>query len=258
MRRRLAKGPVTVALDIQNTFTGSMKERNVIADLPGANPGEVVLVGAHFDSWDPAQGADDNGSGVAAVLEAARLLKSLGIKPGCTIRFAFFSGEEEANLGSRAYVETHRAELDHLRAFLLMDDGAQAPLGFATNGREDLKAALRKILQPLVALGADKIDADADMESDNASFMVVGVPSLTLKVEPGDYDIRHHAITDTFDKIDPRKLALDTTVMAVAACSVANAETRPGRRFSPVEVKELLKRTGLESAQDLQFGPVKP
>ena len=258
LRRLLAKGPVRIQLDIQNTFTGSTNERNVIADLPGTNPGEMVLVGAHFDSWDPAQGADDNGSGVAAVLEAARILKSLGTRPRCTIRFAFFSGEEEANLGSRAYVAMHQAEIDRLRAFLLMDDGAQLPLGFATNGRDDLVAPLQKTLQPLVGLGAGKIDADADMESDNASFMVLGVPSLTLQVEPGDYDVRHHAITDTFDKIDPRKLALDTAVMAVAAYSLANAETRPGRRLSPNEVKELLKKTGLESAQELQFGSLQP
>ncbi len=258
LRRLLTKGPVKISLDIQNTFTGPAKERNVIADLPGTNPDEIVLVGAHFDSWDPAQGADDNGSGVSAVLETARILRLLGVKPRCTIRFAFFSGEEEANLGSRAYVDQHHAELDHLRAFLLMDDGAQVPLGFATNGRDDLLAPLRETLKPLVALGAGAVDADADMESDNASFMVVGVPSLTLQVEPGDYDVRHHAITDTFDKVDPRKLALDTAVMAVAAWSVANAETRPGRRLSAAEVKELLKRTGLESAQELQFGPLQP
>jgi len=256
LRRLLAKGPVRIALDIQNTFSSPAKERNVIADLPGANPDDVVLVGAHFDSWDPAQGADDNGSGVAAVLEAARILKSMGVKPRCTIRFAFFSGEEEADLGSHAYVERHHAELDHLRAFLLMDDGAQVPLGFATNGREDLVAPLQKILYPLAGFGAGKIVTDADMESDNASFMVVGVPSLTLQVEPGDYDVRHHAITDTFDKINPRNLALDTAVMAVSAYAVAEAETPLGPRLSPAEVKDLLKRTGLDSAQDLQFGPL--
>ena len=106
LRRLLAKGPVTLALDVKNTFdTTPYNERNVVADLPGgAAKDEVVLLGAHFDSWDPAQGADDDGSGVAAVLEAARILKSLNLTPRRTIRFAFFSGEEEATLGSRAYV----------------------------------------------------------------------------------------------------------------------------------------------------------
>ena len=80
LRRLLAKGPVKLSLDVRNTFdTSPYRERNVIADLPGRDAGEVVLIGAHYDSWDPAEGADDDGSGVAAVLEAARILKSLGV-----------------------------------------------------------------------------------------------------------------------------------------------------------------------------------
>ena len=106
LRRLLASGPVRVTLDVANTIDASpAQERNVVADIKGTTPGEVVLVGAHFDSWDPGQGAQDDGVGVAAILEAARILKSLGIKPRRTIRFAFFSGEEQALLGSRAYVE---------------------------------------------------------------------------------------------------------------------------------------------------------
>ena len=96
------------------------------------------------------------------------------------------------------------------------------------------------------------------MESDNASFMVAGVPSLTLKVVPGDYGVRHHAITDTFDKIDPHTLALDTAVISIAAYEIANTESGLGRRQSLVEVKELLRRTGLESAQETQYGPIEP
>jgi hypothetical protein len=259
LRRLLARGPTKIALNIQNTFDNSpARERNVIADLPGTNPDEVTLVGAHFDSWDPAQGADDNGSGVAAVLEAARILKLSGIKPRTTIRFAFFSGEEEANLGSRAYVAKHKEELDRLRAFLLMDDGAQAPLGFKTNGRGDVVGPVRSALQPLVAMGAGIVSEEADMESDNASFMVAGVPSLTLITGPGDYDVRHHAITDTFEKVDQHMLALDTAVMAISAFLIANEENSLGHRLSLAEVKELLRKTGLESAQEMQFGSLKP
>jgi hypothetical protein len=259
LRRLLARGPVKLSLNIHNSFDGSPgKERNVIADLPGIHPEEVTLVGAHFDSWDPAQGADDNGSGVAAVLEAARILKLTGVRPRTTIRFAFFSGEEEANLGSRAYVEKHKDELDRLRAFLLMDDGAQAPLGFKTNGRGDVAASVRSALQPLLAMGAGTVSEEADMQSDNASFMVAGVPSLTLITEPGDYDARHHAITDTFEKIDQHMLALDTAVMAISAFLIADEESRLGHRLSLAEVKDLLRKMGLESAQEIQFGALKP
>ncbi len=259
LRRLLTKGPVRISLDVRNSFdSAAATERNVIADLVGTQPNEMVLVGGHFDSWDFAQGADDNGSGVAAIVEAARILKSSGVKPRCTIRFIFFSGEEQANLGSRAYVKQHQSELDRVRAFLMMDEGAQAPLGFRTQGRADLVAPLEKLLQPLAALHANHAFNEWDLESDNASFMTAGVPAFTLKVEPGDYDARHHAVTDTFDRVDPRLLALDTAVIATAAYLIANAEQPLGRRLSLAEVREFLKKTGLERAQETQFGPLEP
>ena len=97
LRRLLDGGPVRVTLDVVNTIdTSAGQERNVVVDIKGTTPGEVVLVGAHFDSWDSGQGAQDDGVGVAAILEAARILKSIGIKPRRTIRFVFFSGEEQA------------------------------------------------------------------------------------------------------------------------------------------------------------------
>ena len=187
LRRLLTKSPVRLALDVKNTFdTSPYRERNVIADLPGREPGEVVLVGAHYDSWDVAQGADDDGSGVAAVLEAARILKSLGVTPRRTIRFAFFSGEEEAALGSRAYVAAHEKELDALRAVLIMDSGAGTPLGLELHGRADLEPAAKKLLAPLAGLGATATTLEASFDRDHGPFMVVGVPAVTLWVERGD------------------------------------------------------------------------
>ena len=254
LRRLLAKGPVRVAFDIQNSFdTSPAKDRNVIADLPGANPDEIVLIGAHFDSWDPAQGANDDGSGVAAVLEAARVLKSLGLKPRRTIRFAFFSGEEEALLGSRAYVLAHQSELDQLRAVLIMDSGAQAPRGFHFQGRTDLKNTMGDLLSPLAPLGANGFSLAGSFDQDHAPFLVAGVPAATLWVDPGEYDVHHHSITDTYDKVDPRMLALDTAVMATAAYTLANAEQTPGRRLSQAEVTDLLKKAGLESTYRMVY-----
>jgi len=257
LRRLLASGPVSLSLDVQNTFDEAQAtERNVVAEIAGRNASQVVVVGAHFDSWDFADGADDNGTGVSAVLEAARILKSLNIKPYATIRFVFFSGEEEANLGSRAYVQRHRDELDRTRAFLMMDDGAQVPLGFKTNGRSDLVAPLKALLLPLAALHATQVTDGADIESDNASFMAAGVPSLNLRVAAGDYDVRHHAITDTFDKVDPRHLALDTAVMASATFLIANAENWRESRQSPPQVEQLFRETGLMGGQVTLFGPI--
>jgi carboxypeptidase Q len=255
LRRLLAKGPVKLALDVRNTFdTSPYRERNVIADLHGASPEEVVLVGAHFDSWDPAQGANDDGSGVAAVLEAARILKSLNVTPRRTIRFAFFSGEEEGCLGSRAYVAAHERELDQLRAVLIMDSGAQAPRGLELHGRADLEKAVRKALVPLASLGADGVSLDATFDRDHAPFLAAGVPALTLWVEEGDYDVHHHAVTDTFDKVDPRMLALDTAVLGVAAWMLSDAAEPIGRRLSPTEAAALMKKTGVESTRRMVYG----
>jgi hypothetical protein len=256
LRRLLAKGPVTIALDVRNTFdTTPYRERNVVADLPGgALKDDVVLVGAHFDSWDPAQGANDDGSGVAAVLEAARILKSLGVTPRRTIRFAFFSGEEQACLGSRAYVAAHETELDRLKTVLIMDEGPQAPLGFQLHGRADLEANVRKTLAPLASLGASGVLLDATFDQDHAPFVVVGVPAFTLRVEPGEYDIHHHAITDTFDKVDPRLLAIDTAVMGVAAWSFADAPKPVGRRLSEAEAEAVMKKSGVASTRRMLYG----
>jgi Zn-dependent M28 family amino/carboxypeptidase len=257
LRRLLAKGPVRVALDVRNTFeTTPYRERNVIADLPGGQlAGETVLLAAHFDSWDLAQGADDNGSGVAALLEAARILKSLGRTPRRTIRFAFFSGEEEGLLGSRAYVSAHEKELDRLRTVLVMDHGAGEPRGFEIHGREDLAAAVKTRLAPLTGLGAAGVSLHADFLTDHGPFVAVGVPAFTLEVDPGDYDTRHHAITDTFENVNPRWLALDTAVMGVAAWSFANAPEPVGKRLLAGEAADLMKKTGVTSVHLTLYGP---
>jgi len=254
LRRLLARGPVKVSFDVENSFdTSPYKERNVVADLPGSDPGEIVLMGGHFDSWDPGQGANDDGSGIAAVLEAARVFKTLGIKPRATIRFAFFSGEEQALLGSRAYAEAHKSDLDHFRAVLIMDEGAQAPHGFQIQGRDDLKASLEKILRPLAPLNANDLSLAGSFDQDHAPFLAFGVPALTLWVEPGEYDTLHHTAIDTFDKIDPRMLSLDTAVMAIAAYEIASAEQNPGPRLSSSAVNDLLKKIGMESTHRMVY-----
>jgi len=259
LRRLLVHGSVTIRLNVQNSFSsGPVPERNVVADLVGTDPNEMVLLTAHFDAWDPAQGANDNGAEVATVLEAARILKLLKIRPRHTIRFVFFSGEEQSDLGSRAYVAQHKQELDKIRAVFNTDAGVQPPLGFKLYGRTDLAANTQKLISPLAPLGVDRVFTDADFDSDEESFMVVGVPAYSLAVEPQDYYARHHTIIDTFERIDPRMLSLHTAVLATVAYSFANADERPGRRLTSPEVKDLLRRTGLETLFELDYPDGKP
>jgi carboxypeptidase Q len=259
LRRLRAKGEVRIKLDVQNSFDDKPQtERNIVADLEGTDPSQMVLLTAHFDSWDAAQGANDNGCGVAAVLEAARILKSMNLRPRHTIRFVFFSGEEQGDLGSKAYVEQHKSELDNVWAVINTDHGAQSPLGLQLYGRDDLRPATEKILKPLAPLSANQIVMDAAFDSDEEPFMVVGVPTFSIAVEDGDYNFRHHTIIDTFERIDPRMLGLQTAIMAVAGYSFADAEQRPGKRLSPNEVHELLKKTGLEALYELDYPDKKP
>ena len=118
-------------MHVDNTLdTTPTVERNVVASLNGTSMSDrVILVGAHFDSWDTATGANDDGTGVAAVVETARILKSLAVRTRRTIRFVLFSGEEQAILGSQAYVAAHAAELDRVDAVLIMDEGAGIAAG---------------------------------------------------------------------------------------------------------------------------------
>jgi carboxypeptidase Q len=259
LRRLLAKGPVKILLYVQNSFGAAPSvERNVVADLKGSDNSEIVILCAHFDDWDPAQGANDNGVGVAAVLEAARIFKILKIRPKQTIRFLFVSGEEELSNGSRSYAEQHKNELDKIRAAINTDCGAHPPLGFRIHGRQDMQAASKALLAPLAPLGADRVFLDADFDSDQETFIVEGVPIYSLLVDPQDYDARHHTIIDTFERVDPRMLALQTAVIAVAGYSFANADHRPGPRLTPAQVQDLLKRTGLEPLYQLEYSAEKP
>lgn len=259
LRRMLAKGEVKIRLDVQNSFIDHpVRERNVVADLEGSDPEHMVLLTAHFDSWDPAQGANDNGVGVASVLEVARILKLMKLRPKHTLRFVFFSGEEQSDLGSKAYVEQHKAELDNLWAVINTDSGAQEPLGLQLYGRPDLKPATEKVLKPLAGIGANQMLMDLTFDSDEEAFVVMGVPTFSLAVEEGDYNERHHTIIDTYERVDPHMLGLQTAVMGVAGYGFANAEERPGPRLSPQEVHDLLKRTGVEALYDLDYPGEKP
>jgi hypothetical protein len=258
LRRLLARGPVRLSLQVDNQLDERPgTERNVIADLRGSTePDRIVLVGGHFDSWDTATGANDDGSGVAAIVETARILTSLKIRPRKTIRFAFFSGEEQAILGSHAYVDAHEADLDRIEAVVIMDEGAGIPRGFRLHGRADLEPPLRKILQPLEQLDAAGLSQEPSFDQDHSYFLAAGVPVLTLWVHPGEYETHHHAITDTIDKIDRRTLAIDTAVMTTTALALGDANSI-GRRLTPQERTELLQRTGLASSVTTLADPIK-
>jgi hypothetical protein len=128
-----------------------------------------------------------------------------------------------------------------------MDDGAQTPRGFMIHGRSDVEAAAHHIMAPLSSLGSSGISLEASFDMDHAPFLAEGIPVFTLWVDEDEYDTLHHSISDTFDKVDPRMLAMDTAVMAVAAYRLAETPDGPGSRLSATKATQLLEGLGLES-----------
>lgn len=245
LRRLLVRGETPrVRLDVRNRVGPAFEATNVVGELPGTDPArELVVVGAHLDSNDLGPGALDNAAGCAAVLEAARAFKALGLKPRRTIRFVLWTGEEEGMVGSIAYVERHREELDRTVAALVMDIGAGRPLGWFSMGRTDLDDEIRELSRPLARFGEFVIEHAAFAATDNAPFMAEGVPNLVLLQDEASYFPVHHTVADTPDKIDPRDYASAVATLAATAYQIADRPRRFGRRLTPAEVKRIADDT---------------
>lgn len=245
LRRLLRQGQTPrVRLDVRNRIGGAFDATNVVGEIRGRElPDELVVVGAHLDSNDLGPGALDNGAGAAAVLETARAVKALGLQPRRTIRFVLFTGEEEGMVGSIAYVERHRGEMDKTVAALVMDIGAGRPEGWFSMGRTDLDAEIRELARPLAQFGDFAIEHAAFAATDNAPFMAEGVPNLILLQDETPYFPVHHTIADTPDKIEPRDYAAAVAVLAATTYMIADRQQRFGRRLSAEEVKRVAEET---------------
>jgi carboxypeptidase Q len=246
--RFLAAGQeVRVHFDMPNQVTGPVASENVVGEIRGREkPEEFVLLGAHLDSWDLGTGALDNGSNAAMVVDAARVIHQSGNLPRRSIRFVLFTGEEQGELGSRAYAHAHRAELDKMIAAVIFDSGVGRVTGFDLDGRKDFLAELRDTLEPLNAIGPMQYTFDSAGDTDDLDFMLEGVPALVANQDEANYMLNYHAASDTFDKVDFGELKKNVAVAAVTAYALADAPARLGHRQSRAEVEQLLKDTGLE------------
>jgi carboxypeptidase Q len=240
-------GKVRVRLTMPNKITGPVEQANVVAEIRGyEKPDEIVVLGAHLDSWELGTGALDNGCNAAMVIEAARAIKTSGLLPRRTIRFILFSGEEEGLLGSWQYVRAHRAELDKYRGVVIFDSGMGRVTGYSLGGRRDTEPALREILKPFTGWGVDEHTADATWGTDHFDFMLEGVPTFVANQEPANYMENYHAASDTFDKVDIRELKLNTVLAAVTAWGIADRPEPVGNRQSRAEVESMVKETGMD------------
>jgi len=213
-----------IEADIHNTFgRDTLKQSNTVAEIRGSeHPDEVVLLGAHLDSWDLATGGTDNGTGAIAVLEAARILGTLGEKPKRTIRFVLFTGEEEGLLGSDAYVQAHRNELDKFQAVLVLDNGTGRITAMALQGHEETRAIWQSMFQPLQAtLGPVDVRSGNKTGTDHLSFIPYGVPSFNYDQLTRGYDHTHHSQIDDYDHTVPGDIVQAATIMAANAWQLA-------------------------------------
>jgi carboxypeptidase Q len=223
-----AKKPVRVRLTLGCRNLSDATSHNVVGDLPGREkPEEIVVLGAHLDSWDLGQGAVDDGAGCAIVSEAVRLVGTLARRPRRTLRVVLYANEENGARGGKAYAEAHKGELARHVGALEADSGAGRCYGFTYRvgpGGEAFVAALKAFLQP-VGSGEAR---DGEGGVDIGPLREAGVPSFGVRMDSTLYFDVHHSADDTFEKIDAKDLDSGVAVAAALAYAIADgAEALP-------------------------------
>jgi hypothetical protein len=230
LTRLLARNePVTMELNLSGTTSPNRVQAfNTIGEIRGSEkPDEVVIIGAHMDSWDLGTGATDNGTGTASVLEALRAIKALGVAPKRTIRGILFSGEEQGKLGSTAYVAAHMQEMPKIQAVLIHDLGTGRINGWSLQRFEKVRPYMAQVIAPLNELGVTSLPLEWSSDSDHWPFTQVGVPAFFGVQDKEDYfAVTHHSQFDTFSHVKPESLIEGATVLAVSAWQLANMEER--------------------------------
>ncbi len=215
-------------LKMEAHFLPDAESANVIAELKGTEkPDEVVLIGGHLDSWDVGQGAHDDGGGCIVSWEAARLLKSLNLRPRRTIRVVLFTNEENGVRGGNGYRDAHKSEVSKHVLAVESDIGVFRPTGFGLSEKasEQARADFVEIAKLLSGIRADHIDPDGE-GTDIGPMMREGVTGASLNVDASHYFDIHHTQADTFDKVSPQELAACVAAMAVMAYVVADMPDR--------------------------------
>jgi carboxypeptidase Q len=228
--------PVKLELDMEAAFDDASPDgMDVVAELPGgAKKDELVMLGAHLDSWHSGTGATDNAAGSAVVLEAMRILKTLGLPMDRTVRLALWTGEEQGILGSRGYVSNHFADLvtmktlpEHakLSGYFNIDNGTGKIRGVYLQGNDMMRPIFAAWLAPFDDLGAKTISIQDTGGTDHLPFDAVGLPGFQFIQDPLDYGSRtHHSNLDVYDHVQEGDLM---QAAAILASFVYDAATRP-------------------------------
>jgi Zn-dependent M28 family amino/carboxypeptidase len=246
-RHITAGQPVRARLIMPNKIGGSFEVENVIAEIRGTDKADdIVMLGAHLDSWEMGTGALDNGANCALVIEVARAIRAAGIKPRRTLRFALWNGEEQGLLGSWAYARDHRSELDRVVAYVNFDAGTGPVTGYSLGGRSDTLAAVRDALALLDSWGMNAHTLDISGGTDHLDFLFEGVPTFSANQEEANYIVNYHASSDTLDKVDLFALKRHAAYAAVTLAAFASRDARPGPRQPRAQIEAQIKATGFD------------
>ncbi len=212
---------------------------NIIAEITGSDSklkDEVVMIGAHFDSWHPASGATDNGAGSAVMMEVMRIIKASGLKPKRTIRIALWGGEEQGYLGSMAYAENHygkvhetsrKKEVEKISAYINMDNGAGQMRGLYLQGNEAVKPIFEEMLSPYEHLDVNNLTIQNTNFTDHDVFDYYKIPGFQIIQDKLNYStVTHHTNLDALEYVPERDMMINATVIAALVYQIAERESR--------------------------------
>ncbi|HET7583843.1 MAG TPA: M20/M25/M40 family metallo-hydrolase [Gemmatimonadaceae bacterium] len=215
---------VQLEISVQNRFlTDDLKGYNTLADLPGTDKAnEFVMIGGHLDSWHFGTGATDNAAGTVVMMEAMRILKTLGLQPRRTIRIALWSGEEEGLYGSRHWLANHPELHDRISAYLNLDNGTGKIRGIWDQSNQAAHGIFEQLLWPFRDLGVVAVRAGNTGSTDHVAFDDVGIPGFNFIQDPIEYGLRtHHSSVDTYDHALTEDLEQAAIVVAATAYALA-------------------------------------
>jgi len=261
---KLGENPVVEINNDVRYLDDDSRAYNVIADIPGSDPkAGYVMAGAHFDSWVAGDGAADNGAGSIVVMEAARILRQLGVRPKRTIRFALWAGEEQGLYGSANYVQQHLASrpgaigpggvllwdklirnypltpsagYGALKAYFNLDNGSGKIRGIYAEGNAAAVPMLREWLSPFDGMGATTVVVGPTTGTDHEPFQAVAIPGFQFIQDPLDYETRvHHSSIDTLDHLKADDLRQAAVIMASMLLQAANSDKELPRPPLPTQ-----------------------
>lgn len=249
MYRQVQKGvPVRLELDIRNRFTDETEAFNVVADLPGSDPrlkDEIVMIGAHFDSWHNATGATDNAGSSAVMMEAMRILKASGVPLKRTVRIGLWTGEEQGLIGSRMYVAQHFGTTQEpkpgharLSAYFNQDNGGGAIRGVWAQGNDAVIPIFREWIKLLDSdsISVRHVTALNTGSTDHVSFDRAGLPGFQFIQDPMEYGTRtHHSSQDFYERLVPQDMRHNAVAVAVFAYLAANRAEKLPRKAATMQ-----------------------